>query len=93
RLIPTDAGGPGASEAGAVRYIDRALAGALVGSREAYRTGLAALDRYAGRDDAALLGPELAAPPVGLQAGERDRAPVWRLSHPEGVHGRGLAVR
>ncbi|MBI3261879.1 MAG: gluconate 2-dehydrogenase subunit 3 family protein, partial [Acidobacteria bacterium] len=47
RLIPTDAGGPGASEAGAVRYIDRALAGALVGSREAYRTGLAALDRYA----------------------------------------------
>ncbi|MBI1873140.1 MAG: gluconate 2-dehydrogenase subunit 3 family protein [Acidobacteria bacterium] len=28
RLIPTDAGGPGASEAGAVRYIDRALAGA-----------------------------------------------------------------
>jgi gluconate 2-dehydrogenase gamma chain len=47
RLIPTDANGPGAREAQAVRYIDRALAGALSGSREAYRAGLAALDRYA----------------------------------------------
>ena len=46
RLIPSDANGPGAKEANAVRYIDRALAGALAGSREAYRTGLAALDRY-----------------------------------------------
>src|SRR5262245_31016709 len=46
RLIPTDASGPGATEAQAVRYIDRALAGALSGSREAYRVGLAALDRY-----------------------------------------------
>jgi gluconate 2-dehydrogenase gamma chain len=46
RLIPTDADGPGARDAQAVRYIDRALAGALAGSREAYRTGLAALDRY-----------------------------------------------
>jgi gluconate 2-dehydrogenase gamma chain len=47
RLIPTDANGPGARDAQAVRYIDRALAGALAQSREAYRTGLAALDRYA----------------------------------------------
>jgi gluconate 2-dehydrogenase gamma chain len=47
RLIPTDANGPGATEAGATRYIDRALAGALASSREAYRAGLAALDRYA----------------------------------------------
>ena len=46
RLIPSDTNGPGATEANAVRYIDRALAGALSGSREAYRTGLAALDRY-----------------------------------------------
>jgi gluconate 2-dehydrogenase gamma chain len=46
RLIPSDANGPGAKEANAVRYIDRALAGALAGSRDAYRTGLAALDRY-----------------------------------------------
>jgi gluconate 2-dehydrogenase gamma chain len=46
RLIPTDANGPGATEANAVRYIDRALAGALSSSRETYRVGLAALDRY-----------------------------------------------
>lgn len=46
RLIPSDANGPGAREAKAVRYIDRALTGALNASREAYRVGLAALDRY-----------------------------------------------
>lgn len=46
RLIPSDANGPGAREANAVRYIDRGLAGALSASREAYRAGLAALDRY-----------------------------------------------
>ena len=47
RLIPTDASGPGAIEAQAARYIDRALGGALASSREAYRAGLAALDRHA----------------------------------------------
>jgi gluconate 2-dehydrogenase gamma chain len=47
RLIPTDASGPGATEARAARYIDRQLAGALAGSREAYRSGLAAVDSYA----------------------------------------------
>jgi gluconate 2-dehydrogenase gamma chain len=47
RLIPNDASGPGAVEAGATRYIDRALAGALSSSRQAYASGLAALDRYA----------------------------------------------
>ena len=45
RLIPTDANGPGATEAHAVRYIDRALGGALSASRQAYTSGLAALDR------------------------------------------------
>jgi gluconate 2-dehydrogenase gamma chain len=47
RLIPTDAGGPGATEARAVHYIDRALGGPLASSRQAYTAGLAALDRYA----------------------------------------------
>jgi len=46
RLIPTDGNGPGATEARAAEYIDRALGGALASSREAYRTGLAALDAY-----------------------------------------------
>ncbi|MEZ5418195.1 MAG: gluconate 2-dehydrogenase subunit 3 family protein [Vicinamibacterales bacterium] len=45
-MIPSD-DGPGATEAMAVRYIDRALAGALADQREAYRVGLEALERYA----------------------------------------------
>ena len=47
RLIPTDENGPGAKEAGAVRYIDRALTGALASSRDAYAAGLTAVDTYA----------------------------------------------
>jgi len=47
RLIPSDDLGPGAKEAGASIYIDRALGGALASSRQAYAAGLAALDRYA----------------------------------------------
>jgi gluconate 2-dehydrogenase gamma chain len=46
RLIPSDANGPGASEARAAHYIDRALGGALSSSRQAYTSGLAAFDRY-----------------------------------------------
>ena len=47
RLIPSDANGPGAKEARAVRYIDRALGGALASSRQSYAAGLAAVDQYA----------------------------------------------
>lgn len=47
RLIPSDDTSPGATEAGAARYIDRALGGALASSRDAYTAGLAALDTYA----------------------------------------------
>ena len=46
RLIPGTPADPGAVEAGAVGYIDRALGGALASSRAAYATGLAAFDRY-----------------------------------------------
>ena len=46
RLIPADEHGPGAVEARAVHYIDRALGGAQSDARDAYRSGLAALDRY-----------------------------------------------
>jgi len=44
RLIPTDENGPGAREARAAHYIDRALAGFLASSRQAYAAGLAAVD-------------------------------------------------
>ncbi len=47
RLIPTDASGPGAREAQAWRYIDRALGGFLAPSRQAYAAGLADIDRKA----------------------------------------------
>jgi len=46
RIIPTDANGPGAREARAAHYIDRALGGALSSSRQAYSAGLAAFDAY-----------------------------------------------
>jgi gluconate 2-dehydrogenase gamma chain len=47
RLIPSDAKSPGALEAGASHYIDRALGDALASSRAAYTGGLAALDAHA----------------------------------------------
>ncbi len=47
RIIPTDDNGPGASEARAAHYIDRALTGPLASSKPAYVSGLAALDAYA----------------------------------------------
>jgi gluconate 2-dehydrogenase gamma chain len=47
RLIPSDENGPGATEARAAHYIDRALTGPLRSSRAAYADGLAAIDAYA----------------------------------------------
>jgi gluconate 2-dehydrogenase gamma chain len=47
RLIPSDENGPGAAEARAAHYIDRALTGPLRTSRDAYAAGLAAIDDYA----------------------------------------------
>jgi gluconate 2-dehydrogenase gamma chain len=64
RLIPADANGAGAAEARAARYIDRALGGALAGSRQAYSTGLAALDGYA--------RSSRGAPFIRLSSGDQD---------------------
>jgi len=64
RLIPSDANGPGALEAQAARYIDRALGGALASSRDAYRSGLAAVDSYARSSKGS--------PFATLQAGDQD---------------------
>ena len=44
RLVPTDESGPGATEARASTYIDRALAGWLASSRDAYTAGLSGID-------------------------------------------------
>src|SRR5690348_12611410 len=61
RLIPSDANGPGAREARAAHYIDHALGGALISSRESYRSGLMRLDSHALRSQGAsfaALAPE-----------------------------------
>src|SRR5205823_14798779 len=46
RLIPADENGPGALEARADRFIDRALGGALKNLRPVYSSGLAAVNAY-----------------------------------------------
>ena len=61
RLIPTDENRPGATEARAAIYIDRALAGALAPERDAYASGLAAIDAYAQTARGALFAELLAA--------------------------------
>jgi gluconate 2-dehydrogenase alpha chain len=47
RIFPADESGPGTKEIGVVGYVDRALSGAYRDQIEAYRLGLAALDRAA----------------------------------------------
>jgi gluconate 2-dehydrogenase gamma chain len=47
RIVPTDDNGPGAAEARAAHYIDRALTGPLASSKPAYVSGLAAVNAYA----------------------------------------------
>lgn len=47
RLFPADENSPGATEIGAVIYLDRALSGPYADDVEVYRLGLSALDRAA----------------------------------------------
>jgi gluconate 2-dehydrogenase gamma chain len=47
RIIPSDENGPGATEARASEYIDRALGGWLATSREIYTSGLLSIDEAA----------------------------------------------
>jgi gluconate 2-dehydrogenase gamma chain len=47
RIIPADENVPGALEARADRFIDRALSGALKNQKAAYTAGLAAIEAYA----------------------------------------------
>ena len=49
RLIPTDELGPGAVQAGAQIYIDRALAGPNANEKDTFLQGLEAVDAYARR--------------------------------------------
>jgi gluconate 2-dehydrogenase gamma chain len=81
RLIPADANGPGALEAGAARYIDGALGSALAAQRPAYAAGLAALETYAqsrGGGSFAALPPERQDELIGDL--EQNRAPGFAPS-------------
>ena len=64
RIIPTDENGPGATEARAAQYIDRALGGWLAPSRVAYTDGLAVIDAAAAKRSSRRF--------VELAAGEQD---------------------
>jgi hypothetical protein len=47
RLVPSDENGPGATECGAVNYIDASLAEFLAADKPAFLDGLKAIDDYA----------------------------------------------
>jgi gluconate 2-dehydrogenase gamma chain len=53
RLIPSDENGPGAIEAGCMRYIELALGDAYRSFKDTYKSGLAALDSYAKKNSGA----------------------------------------
>jgi gluconate 2-dehydrogenase gamma chain len=80
RLIPADTNGPGAREARAAHYIDRALAGPLSGFRPNYAAGLMALDAYAqskaGAPFARLSAPDQDAVLSDVQAGAATAFPA-----------------
>ena len=73
RMFPADEQTPGASTIGVLAYVDQALAGAYQDQREAYRLGLAAINRasseHFGRDFADCLAEEQDALITELEAG------------------------
>jgi gluconate 2-dehydrogenase gamma chain len=79
RIWPATEGSPGAIEAGAVHYIDHALAGPYASFQLAYRDGLLALDEVSQAQHTALyrnLTPEQQdALLAGIDAGEVTRQP------------------
>jgi len=94
RIIPTDANGPGAREARAARYIDRALGGALASSRPLYSVGLAAVDQLSRSRGQAFtaLSPEeqdvvLSDIEKGNAPGFADAAPFFALVRAHTVQG------
>jgi gluconate 2-dehydrogenase gamma chain len=90
RIIPGEGPDAGATEAGVVYYIDRALAGVSADLQVVYRLGLRALGALCRAEHGALfhrlpadqqdeivrrfLGPEVGDPPAGLMFGPEDQA-------------------
>jgi gluconate 2-dehydrogenase gamma chain len=89
RIIPGDAENAGATEAGVVYYIDRAIAGFSTNLQRAYRLGLRELEAFCAHEHSAqfvdltpeqqdgvvrlLLGPETGQPSSGLLFGPDDQ--------------------
>ncbi len=78
RLIPTDDQGPGATEAHAAEYIDRALGGALAAARSDYTLGLTAIDRAAQQTFGAVFA-KLAPPQQDAVLRELQETPFFNL--------------
>jgi gluconate 2-dehydrogenase gamma chain len=78
RLIPTDENGPGATEAHAAEYIDRALGGALAAARSDYKLGLTAIDRAAQQTFGAVFA-KLAPPQQDAVLRELQETPLFNL--------------
>jgi gluconate 2-dehydrogenase gamma chain len=78
RLIPTDDNGPGATEAHAAEYIDRALGGALAAARSDYKLGLTAIDRAAQQTFGAVFA-KLAPPQQDAVLRELQETPFFNL--------------
>ena len=86
RIIPTDEGGPGAAEARAAQYIDRALGGWLAPSRDAYTAGLAAIDAAA-RARAGRRFVELAVAEQDAVLATLDQTPFFALVRAHTIQG------
>src|SRR5215213_8985478 len=80
RMFPAGEDGPGATAIGVVDYLDRALAGEYAEWAEAYRVGLAALDRIAREQHGRALADCGPADQDGLIDGlERGTLPGFRV--------------
>jgi gluconate 2-dehydrogenase gamma chain len=86
RIIPTDESGPGATEARAAQYIDRALGGWLAPSRDAYTAGLAAIDDAA-RARAGRRFVELGAAEQDAVLATLDQTPFFALVRTHTIQG------
>ena len=86
RIIPTDESGPGAAEARAAEYIDRALGGWLASSRQEYTEGLRAFDAAA-RSKSGRTFAECAPAEQDAILGSLDQTPFFALVRTHTIQG------
>ena len=86
RIVPTDQNGPGATEAGAAQYIDRALGGWLSPSRDAYTAGLKETDSRAQKKHGRLFA-ELSAIDQDAVLGDLEQSEFFALVRTHTIQG------